>query len=87
VKFRKRAFIVALLAFGAAFAGQLALRTLLGNKTLFSPDAVLAISFGAEAGQEIAWQAHVGGFFAGLVLFTAFDPARPPVESSAEPSI
>jgi membrane associated rhomboid family serine protease len=45
------------------------------------------ISFGAEAGQEIAWQAHVGGFFAGLVLFTAFDPTRPTVESSTEPSV
>lgn len=32
------------------------------------------ISFGTEAGQEIAWQAHVGGFFAGLFLFAAFDP-------------
>lgn len=32
------------------------------------------ISFGGEAGQEIAWQAHVGGFFGGLVLFNAFDP-------------
>ncbi|HEX9577813.1 MAG TPA: hypothetical protein VF993_08670, partial [Myxococcales bacterium] len=58
MKFRKRAFIAALLAFGAAFAGQLALRTLLGNKTLFSPDAVLAISFGAEA---LAFM--VAGFF------------------------
>jgi membrane associated rhomboid family serine protease len=45
------------------------------------------ISFGAEAGQQIAWQAHIGGFFAGLVLFATFDPARPPVESSTEPSI
>ena len=34
------------------------------------------ISFGTEAGQEIAWQAHVGGFFAGLFLFDAFDPVR-----------
>ena len=33
-----------------------------------------AIAFGAQAGQEIAWQAHVGGFFAGLFLFKAFDP-------------
>jgi membrane associated rhomboid family serine protease len=32
------------------------------------------ISFGQEAGQQIAWQAHVGGFFAGLCLFSAFDP-------------
>jgi membrane associated rhomboid family serine protease len=35
------------------------------------------VSFGTEAGQEIAWQAHVGGFFAGLFLFSAFDPAVP----------
>lgn len=28
----------------------------------------------AEAGEEIAWQAHVGGFLAGLLLFNAFDP-------------
>jgi membrane associated rhomboid family serine protease len=27
-----------------------------------------------EAGQEIAWQAHIGGFVAGLLLFNAFDP-------------
>ncbi|HEV2625130.1 MAG TPA: rhomboid family intramembrane serine protease [Xanthobacteraceae bacterium] len=45
------------------------------------------ISFGTDAGQQIAWQAHVGGFFAGLILFAAFDPARPPVESPAQPSI
>jgi len=35
------------------------------------------ITFGTEAGQEIAWQAHVGGFFAGLLLFDAFDPHSP----------
>jgi membrane associated rhomboid family serine protease len=33
------------------------------------------LSFGTVAGQEIAWQAHVGGFFAGLFLFSAFDRA------------
>jgi membrane associated rhomboid family serine protease len=44
------------------------------------------ISFGGEAGQEIAWQAHVGGFFAGLFLFKAFDPVQPTPEFSAEPS-
>jgi membrane associated rhomboid family serine protease len=33
------------------------------------------LSFGTAAGQEIAWQAHVGGFFAGLFLFSAFDRA------------
>jgi membrane associated rhomboid family serine protease len=32
-----------------------------------------AVSFG-EQGQQIAWQAHIGGFLAGLLLFGAFDP-------------
>jgi len=46
----------------------------LGLNALFGAGT---ISFGEEAGQEIAWQAHVGGFFAGLLLFTAFDPVGP----------
>jgi membrane associated rhomboid family serine protease len=28
-------------------------------------------------GQSVAWQAHVGGFLAGLLLFSAFDPVEP----------
>ena len=28
--------------------------------------------------QTVAWQAHVGGFLAGLLLFTAFDPVGRP---------
>lgn len=27
-----------------------------------------------EQGQEIAWQAHIGGFLAGFILFNVFDP-------------
>ena len=27
--------------------------------------------------QSIAWQAHIGGFLAGLVLFSWFDPVAP----------
>ena len=42
------------------------------------------VSFGQEAGQAVAWQAHVGGFFAGLFLFGAFDPAAPQTELDAE---
>jgi membrane associated rhomboid family serine protease len=34
---------------------------------------------GAE--QAIAWQAHIGGFLAGLVLFALFDPVPKPVPS------
>jgi membrane associated rhomboid family serine protease len=44
------------------------------------------VSIGTEAGQEIAWQAHIGGFFAGLILFNAFDPVVPPKELDVEPS-
>lgn len=44
------------------------------------------VSFGTEAGQEIAWQAHVGGFFAGLFLFAAFDPVAPPSTVDPEAS-
>lgn len=29
---------------------------------------------GAEANQVVAWQAHIGGFLAGLIFFSWFDP-------------
>jgi membrane associated rhomboid family serine protease len=32
-----------------------------------------SISVGAE-GATVAWQAHIGGFIAGLMLFSLFDP-------------
>jgi membrane associated rhomboid family serine protease len=31
----------------------------------------------AESGQTVAWQAHIGGFIAGLLLFSWFDPPQP----------
>ncbi len=43
------------------------------------------VSFGEE-GQQIAWQAHIGGFLAGLLLFNAFDPVVPSGELDTEPS-
>jgi membrane associated rhomboid family serine protease len=56
----------------------------LGLNVLFGLGTV---SFGEEAGQELAWQAHIGGFFAGLFLFSAFDPvvahAEPDTKSSS----
>ena len=33
------------------------------------------VSLGGD-GEEIAWQAHIGGFLAGLFLFPLFDPIR-----------
>jgi membrane associated rhomboid family serine protease len=44
-----------------------------------------SIAIGAD-GASVAWQAHIGGFFAGLVLFSLFDPvprtAREPADTS-----
>lgn len=42
------------------------------------------LPMGLEQGQEVAWQAHLGGFFAGLVLFNAFDPIGPHRELDVE---
>ncbi|MBY0382997.1 MAG: rhomboid family intramembrane serine protease [Xanthobacteraceae bacterium] len=41
-------------------------------------------------GQSIAWQAHIGGFLAGLLLFSLFDPisrAATPDERADRPSL
>jgi len=44
------------------------------------------VSIGGEAGQQIAWQAHIGGFVAGLFLFNAFDPIVPRAKYDARRS-
>jgi len=45
-----------------------------------------SVAIGAEPG-SVAWQAHIGGFLAGLVLFSLFDPVpRPPHDAASEPS-
>jgi len=43
-------------------------------ETNFVPD-LGSLSLPGTEGQAVAWEAHVGGFFAGLLLFSAFDPA------------
>src|ERR1700728_564291 len=43
------------------------------------------VSIGEE-GQEIAWQAHIGGFVAGLLLFNAFDPIVSRPAHKSEPT-
>jgi membrane associated rhomboid family serine protease len=32
------------------------------------------LGVGAPGGESIAWEAHIGGFAAGLLLFPLFDP-------------
>ena len=44
-----------------------------------------SIAVGAQA-QSIAWQAHIGGFVAGLLLFSLFDPVPRQTPVDAEPS-
>ena len=41
-----------------------------------------SIAIGSAA-QSIAWQAHIGGFLAGLVLFSLFDPVGPVADRAA----
>ena len=45
----------------------------LGLNALFGLGSVSIV----DEGQEIAWQAHIGGFLAGLFLFNALDPVAP----------
>ena len=35
-------------------------------------------------GQVVAWQAHIGGFLAGLIAFAAFDPVPKPAAANSE---
>lgn len=44
-----------------------------------------SVSFLVGENQSIAWEAHVGGFLAGLLLFSAFDPVLPASAIPAEP--
>ena len=48
-----------------------------------------SIAIGAE-GASVAWQAHIGGFLAGLVLFALFDPvprATPDAAPASSPDV
>jgi membrane associated rhomboid family serine protease len=42
------------------------------------------VSIGLGEGEQVAWQAHIGGFLAGLVLFNLFDPVVPQPEPDRE---
>ena len=44
-----------------------------------------SISIGAE-GASVAWQAHIGGFLAGLMLFSLFDPVPRATPHAADAS-
>ena len=44
-----------------------------------------SIAIGAD-GASVAWQAHIGGFLAGLMLFSLFDPVPPVAANAADAS-
>ena len=44
-----------------------------------------SIAIGAD-GASVAWQAHIGGFFAGLLLFSLFDPVPRTATNAADAS-
>jgi membrane associated rhomboid family serine protease len=44
-----------------------------------------SIAIGAD-GANVAWQAHIGGFLAGLMLFSLFDPVPPAAAHAADAS-
>ena len=44
-----------------------------------------SIAIGAD-GASVAWQAHIGGFFAGLLLFSLFDPVPRAPTNAADAS-
>jgi membrane associated rhomboid family serine protease len=47
---------------------------------------VYSIAIGMEDGTVVAWQAHIGGFLAGLMLFSLFDPVPRVVGHAADAS-
>jgi membrane associated rhomboid family serine protease len=46
-----------------------------------------AVTMPGLDGGTIAWEAHVGGFLAGLLAFSLFDPVRPPPSAQDSPPI
>jgi len=44
-----------------------------------------SIAIGAD-GSSVAWQAHIGGFVAGLLLFSLFDPVPRASRDAADAS-
>jgi membrane associated rhomboid family serine protease len=45
-----------------------------------------SIAIGAGEGTVVAWQAHIGGFLAGLMLFSLFDPVPRAAGNAADAS-
>jgi membrane associated rhomboid family serine protease len=57
-------------------------RTLAFIGVWFAINLISGLTGGLGAETPIAWEAHIGGFVAGLLLFPIFDPPRWPKEAS-----
>jgi len=47
----------------------------------------IAVTLPGLEGGTVAWEAHVGGFLAGLLAFSLFDPVRPSPAAQDSPPI
>jgi membrane associated rhomboid family serine protease len=56
-------------------------RTLAFIGIWFAINIISGLTGGLGADIAIAWEAHIGGFLAGLLLFPVFDPPRWPTEA------
>jgi membrane associated rhomboid family serine protease len=56
-------------------------RTLAFVGIWFAINIISGLTGGLGADVAIAWEAHIGGFLAGLLLFPVFDPPRWPSEA------
>jgi membrane associated rhomboid family serine protease len=69
-----RSYRAPALPLGAAFRD---LRVVVFVGVWFGLNMLIGLGSISIAGeQSVAWQAHIGGFLAGLLLFAAFDPVR-----------
>ncbi len=61
-------------------------RTLVFLGAWLGINIIFGLVGGASLGGQIAWEAHIGGFLVGLLLFSVFDPASPrgPAGEAAE---
>ena len=70
--------VSALLAYSRGFVREV---LAIGGWTLLN----VVVAWAAMGEYSIAWQAHLGGFFTGLLTFGLFDP-KPPVQHDSEPA-
>jgi len=72
----RQAFLVPALPLFAALRNP---QVLIFLAVWFALNLMFALTSVFDGGGDVAWQAHIGGFIAGLLLFPLFDPVPRPV--------